>query len=65
MQAKYDPKADALYLQLAAAKIVESEEVRPGIVLDFDSDGRVVGIEILDASELVAKEADFGTLTAA
>lgn len=65
MQAKYDPEADALYLRLADANIVESEEVRPGIVLDLDADGRVVGIEILDASEHVAKDADFGRLTAA
>ena len=65
MQATYDPDADALYLRLAEAGIVESEEVRPGIVFDFDAQGRVVGIEILDASEHVAEGADFARLTAA
>lgn len=65
VQAKYDPEADALYLRLAETKIVESEEVRPGIVLDLDAKGRVVGIEILDASEHVAEGADFARLTAA
>lgn len=63
MQAKYDPEADALYLRLAEAEIVESEEVRPGIVLDFDAEGRIAGIEILDASQHVAEGADFVTFT--
>ena len=65
MRATYDADADALYLRLAEAGIVESEEVRPGIVLDFDAQGRVVGIEILDASEHVGEGADFARLTAA
>ena len=65
MRTRYDPEADALYMRLAEAPIVDSEEVRPGIVLDFDVDGRVVAIEILDVSEHVAKGADFAHLTAA
>lgn len=65
MKSRYDPTADALYLQLAEARIVESEEVRPGIMLDFDGAGRVVGIEILDASEHVAEGADLTQLVAA
>jgi uncharacterized protein YuzE len=44
----YDPKVDALYLRLGDARIVESEEVRPGIVLDFDHRDRVVAVEILN-----------------
>jgi uncharacterized protein YuzE len=47
MKLHYDPNVDALYLRLGDAKIVESEEVRPGIVLDFDSRERVVAVEIL------------------
>ena len=43
----------------------ESEEVRPGIVFDFDADGRIVAVEILDASEHLASGADLRTLTAA
>lgn len=65
MKQEYDAEVDALYLQLAEAEIVESEEVRPGIVLDFDAEGRVVGIEILDASEHVSKAADLKHLAAA
>ncbi|KQP06626.1 hypothetical protein ASF28_16345 [Methylobacterium sp. Leaf99] len=65
MKSWYDREADALYVQLADATIVGSEEVRPGIMLDFDAAGRVVGIEILDASEHVAEGADFAHLVAA
>lgn len=65
MKVRYDPEADALYLRLADASVADSEEVRPGIVLDFDADGRVVAIEILDAREQVASGADLARLTAA
>lgn len=65
MKTRYDPDTDALYLRLADAAIVDSEEVSPGVVLDFDAEGRVVAIEILDASEHVARGADFAQLTAA
>ena len=65
MKTRYDPDSDALCLRLADAAIVDSEEVSPGVVLDFDAEGRVVAIEILDASEQVARGADFRRLTAA
>ncbi|HEY1795987.1 MAG TPA: DUF2283 domain-containing protein [Stellaceae bacterium] len=42
-----DEEADALYIRFDDATIIESEEVSPGIVLDFDADGRVVGFEML------------------
>jgi len=42
----YDPATDALYLRLADAKVIESEEVRPGVVLDYDDQNRVVAIEM-------------------
>jgi len=47
----YDPTTDALYLRLADAPVVESEEVRPGIVLDFDAQNRVVSVEVLHVSK--------------
>lgn len=47
MRLHYDQRADALYLLLNDAKIVDSEEVQPGVVLDFDDRGEVVGVEIL------------------
>jgi uncharacterized protein YuzE len=65
MKTKYDKEADALYVRFADAPVNESEEVRPGIVFDFDAEGRIVAIEILDASEHLASGADLRTLTAA
>jgi uncharacterized protein YuzE len=47
MKLHFDEKEDAMYLRLRDAKIIESEEVQPGIVLDFDEQGEVVAIEIL------------------
>ena len=44
----WDKEADALYIRFDEAKIVESEEVSDGIILDFDAGGRVVGLEMLD-----------------
>jgi uncharacterized protein YuzE len=50
---QYDEKADALYLRLDDSKIVDSQEVQPGIVLDFDPNNQVVGIEVLRLKERV------------
>lgn len=51
MKLKIDEKSDALYLRLDDSKIIESEEVSPGMVLDFDERGQVVGIEMLNLSQ--------------
>jgi uncharacterized protein YuzE len=51
MKIEYDQKADAMYIRLAAGTVAESDEVRPGVVLDFDAAGRVLGIEMLDVSK--------------
>ena len=48
MRVRTDEVADALYIRLDESAIVESEEVSPGVILDFDEGGRVVGIEILN-----------------
>ncbi len=50
---QYYPDTDMLYLKLTDKASVESEEVVTGIVVDFDEDNRVVGIEIEDASASV------------
>lgn len=50
MKLHIDKEADALFLRLDDSKIVESEEVAPGIILDFDELNQVVGIEILRLS---------------
>jgi uncharacterized protein YuzE len=45
----YDREADAAYIRLSDGPVRESEQVANDIVLDFDADGRIVGLEILDA----------------
>ena len=44
------------YLRLDDSAIVESEEVQPGVVLDFNAENRVVGIEMLNISKRVKRE---------
>jgi uncharacterized protein YuzE len=56
MKLKVDKESDTLYLRLDESKVVESEEVRPGVILDFDSEGRVVGVEFLQISSRATKE---------
>lgn len=51
MKLHVDKQADALYLRLDDSKIVESEEVSPGVVLDYNEANQVVGIEILNLSK--------------
>lgn len=51
MKLAYDPEADALFVRFADESISESEEVRPGVIVDFDAAGRIVAIEMLDVSE--------------
>ena len=50
MRLSVDKTADALYLRLDESSIVESEEVSPGIVLDYNESNEVVGVEILHVS---------------
>ena len=49
----YDAEVDALSLILHDAPVEESDEVRPGVILDYDVAGNVVGLEILNASKRV------------
>lgn len=53
MNITYDPEHRSLYLKLRAGESVESSEVAPGIVLDLDADGAVVGIDIDDVERPV------------
>ena len=50
---RYDQDTDMLYIELVNGTSAESEEVAPGIVIDFDENSRVIGIEIEDASKFV------------
>lgn len=53
MDAHYDPEVDALAINWGNAPIEESDEVEPGVILDYDKDGNVIGIEVLDASKKI------------
>ena len=53
MNVRVDPDADALYLRLDDSSIVESDEVRPGVVLDYNADSQVAGTEILGVKDRV------------
>ena len=55
MRITYDEETDSLTIILRDERIKESDEVRPGVVVDFGYDGRVVRFEILEASKAVQK----------
>jgi len=55
MKLRIDKEADALYLRLDKAKVIESEQVAPGITVDFDSKSNVVGVEVLNVSKRAPK----------
>ena len=51
MKVNYDEKADAMYIRFSDAAYFESDEVKKDIILDYDKSGKVIAIEILDASK--------------
>jgi len=55
-KATYDAQADAISVRFApdGATYIESEEVAPGVVLDYDAQGRVIGVELLYVRDLLA-----------
>lgn len=53
MKVKVDRKADALYLRFDQSKIIDSEQVAPGVIVDFDNKNRVVGVEVLNVSKRI------------
>jgi uncharacterized protein YuzE len=50
---QYYPDTDMLYIKFITSMSMESEEVAPGIVLDYDANNKVIGIEIEDASKFI------------
>ena len=53
MKVKYDQEVDVLTIQLSNAPIEESDQDKPGVILDYDKDGNIVGLEILNASKQI------------
>jgi uncharacterized protein YuzE len=56
MKLTVDREADALYLDLDEAPATESEEISPGLILDYNAEGTVVGVEMLYLSKRVSPE---------
>ena len=59
MKLNYYPETDSLYIDLADEPSTESQEIRPGVVLDFNAQGRLVGIDI----DYASKNASLSTVT--
>lgn len=53
MKATYDPEVDVLRILLSSAPIEESDSDKRGVILDYDRDGNIVGLEILNASKRI------------
>jgi uncharacterized protein YuzE len=51
MKVTYDPEVDVQRILLSNAPIEESDEDKPGVIIDYDKDGNAEGMEILDASK--------------
>jgi len=51
MVIKYDKESDIIYIQFSEKKVFESDEDKPGIILDYGENGEIVGIEVLEASK--------------
>ena len=53
MKVTYDPQVDVLRILFRHAPVEESDEDKPGVILDYDKDGNVVGVQVLNASQRV------------
>jgi uncharacterized protein YuzE len=51
MKVRYDKEVDILYIQFSDENIGESDEDKPGIIIDYTDSGNIVGIEVLNASK--------------
>ena len=57
MKASHDPEANSIYVQFSDEDVDHTDEVRPGIIVDYDARGHVIGIEMLDAKTLLSEAA--------
>ena len=54
MKVHYDAEANAIYIRFREGKIEESDELKEGIIVDYDSKGRALAIELLNAKQILA-----------
>ena len=57
MKTIYDERNDTLFVRFTETAILESEKISPGLILDYDVDGRIVALDFLNASKKIAGEA--------
>ena len=53
MKVTYDPEVDVLRILFSQSSIEESDEDKPGVIIDYDKLGNIVGMEVLNASKRV------------
>lgn len=51
MVIRYNKEADAIYIRFSDAQVAESDEDKPGVIIDYDESGNLIGIEVLNASK--------------
>lgn len=51
MKLEFDPAADAAYFEIAPGEVADTREIEPGIIGDYDSEGHLLGIEVLSVSK--------------
>jgi uncharacterized protein YuzE len=54
MKVHFDPETDSMYVTFSDKEVAETQEVRPGVLFDLDATGRIVAIEVLNASHALA-----------
>ena len=61
MRIEYDPVRDLMYIYFSepGISVAETKTITPGVHADFDQAGKLIGIEVIDASEIVGKEIEF------
>lgn len=56
MKIHYDPKVDAVYIELAKGKYEVSREISNSVVVDEDKNGKILGVEVLDVSKVLGSK---------
>ncbi|MFA7665078.1 MAG: DUF2283 domain-containing protein [Burkholderiaceae bacterium] len=64
MRVEYDPQADAMYIRFRDGDVADSDEIREGVVVDYDAAGEVLGIELLSASRRTDNPAELAVTLA-